>query len=105
MNEFKEYKDLSCIEKLNLYRNKYFSDGNSTEQGIIANAINEIFCIIQSAKIAKIEAYKEFAHKLDACATSLIGIGMCDFVTMEQVSLVLKQLTEKALEEEKNDDN
>ena len=35
---------------LNCYRNKYYTDGNSTEQGIIANAINDILPILVSLK-------------------------------------------------------
>lgn len=37
-----EYENMSSVEKLNFYRNKYYSDGNATEAGIIANAINDI---------------------------------------------------------------
>lgn len=38
-----EYNGLTAVEQLNLYRNKYYSDGNATEKGIIANAINDVF--------------------------------------------------------------
>lgn len=38
-----EYNGLTATEQLNLYRNKYYSDGNATEKGIIANAINDVF--------------------------------------------------------------
>lgn len=37
-----EYNGLTAAEQLNLYRNKYYSDGNATEKGIIANAINDV---------------------------------------------------------------
>lgn len=37
-----EYNGLTAVEQLNLYRNKYYTDGNATEKGIIANAINDI---------------------------------------------------------------
>lgn len=37
-----EYNALSAIEKLNLFRNKYYNDGDRTEKGVIANAINEV---------------------------------------------------------------
>lgn len=37
-----EYNGLTSAEQLNLYRNKYYTDGNATEKGIIANAINDI---------------------------------------------------------------
>lgn len=37
-----KYNGLTAVEQLNLYRNKYYSDGNATERGIIANAINDV---------------------------------------------------------------
>ena len=46
-----EFKSLSnrglttkqkTLEILNIYRNFYYTDGNNTERGIIANAINDI---------------------------------------------------------------
>lgn len=40
MNE--EYKNMTSMEIVNLYRNKYYNDGNNTEQGVVANAINDI---------------------------------------------------------------
>lgn len=36
------YNGLTAAEQLNLYRNKYYSDGNATEKGIIANAIDDV---------------------------------------------------------------
>lgn len=33
---------MSAIEILNLFRNKYYNDGNETELGVVANAINEL---------------------------------------------------------------
>lgn len=36
------YNKLPAIEQLNLFRNLYYTDGNDTEKGIIANALNEI---------------------------------------------------------------
>lgn len=46
--EAQEYGNMSALEKLNFYRNKYYSDGNATEAGIIANAINEILPLYHS---------------------------------------------------------
>lgn len=40
--QIKEYEDMTSMEKLNFFRNKYYADGNSTENGIIANAINDV---------------------------------------------------------------
>lgn len=37
-----DYRNLTTIEKLNFFRNKYYNDGNNTENGIIANAINDV---------------------------------------------------------------
>ena len=37
-----EYDRLDAVERLNLFRNKYYTDGNSTENGAVANAINDV---------------------------------------------------------------
>ena len=34
--------DGATLAVLNCYRNKYYADGNHTEQGIVANAINDV---------------------------------------------------------------
>lgn len=34
--------DGATLAVLNCYRNKYYTDGNNTEQGLVANAINEV---------------------------------------------------------------
>lgn len=49
MNKEKHIDDMD-LAVLNCYRNKYYTDGNSTEQGIIANAINDILPILVSLK-------------------------------------------------------
>lgn len=82
MTETEMYRNLPTNEQLNLYRNKYFTDGNATENGIIANAINDMLVeinrlydtceskdkLIKSLNKcyanAKLEAYKEFAEWL-----------------------------------------
>ena len=38
----KAYEDLTSNQQLNLFRNLYYNDGFSTENGIVANAINDI---------------------------------------------------------------
>lgn len=38
----KEYEGLTPVEKLNLYRNRYHAEGNATENGIIADALNDL---------------------------------------------------------------
>lgn len=42
MNDIKAYEGLTANQILNLFRNLYYNDGNATEKGIIANAINDI---------------------------------------------------------------
>ena len=37
------YDGLSPIKQLDLFRNLHYADGKATQNGIIANAINEIF--------------------------------------------------------------
>jgi hypothetical protein len=37
-----DYNGMTAVEKLNHYRNYYHTDGDNTEAGVIANAINEI---------------------------------------------------------------
>ena len=37
-----EYSRMTAVEKLNKYRNCYYTDGDNTEAGVIADAINEI---------------------------------------------------------------
>jgi hypothetical protein len=41
--ELKVYDGLTPRQQLNLFRNLYYNDGNATEHGIIANAINDCF--------------------------------------------------------------
>ena len=38
----KAYEGLTPIRQLNLYRNLYYKDGNATERGVVANAINAL---------------------------------------------------------------
>ncbi len=45
-----EYLGLTPIEILNIYRNKYYNDGNATEKGIVATAINDILPEIERIK-------------------------------------------------------
>ena len=37
-----DYNGMTAVEKLNYYRNYYHADGDNTEAGVIADAINEI---------------------------------------------------------------
>lgn len=49
MNKQIEEMDLVV---LNCYRNKYYSDGINTEQGVVADAINKVLPILVSLKNA-----------------------------------------------------
>lgn len=46
MAEISEYEGLDTLEQLNFFRNQFYMEGNATERGIIANAINEVLPII-----------------------------------------------------------
>lgn len=37
-----DYSNMTSMEKLNYFRNLYYADGNTTENGIIANALNDV---------------------------------------------------------------
>ena len=84
--------DMSEIEILNYYRNLYYTEPQVTERGIVANAINDMFDLINRQKSEierykryyyqheydkwekriKAEAYKEFAEKLQAFCKGII---------------------------------
>ena len=55
-----EYDGMTAIEKLNYFRNLYYAEGNNTEKGIIANALNEIL-----SQYAKEEQKKEQENIID----------------------------------------
>lgn len=37
-----DYSNMTAADKLNYFRNLYYADGDTTENGIIANALNEV---------------------------------------------------------------
>lgn len=54
-NELKVYDGLTARQQLNLFRNLYYNDGNATEYGIIANAINDFFAdVVPKSEVEKI---------------------------------------------------
>ena len=68
------YDELTAIDQLNFYRNRYYNDGNATEKGIIANALNEILPQFARQKVeierlngrlAELEGYIEESEKDD----------------------------------------
>lgn len=46
----KEQIDGATLAVLNCYRNKYYAEGNNTEQGVVANAINDVLPILVELK-------------------------------------------------------
>lgn len=42
--------DGATLAVLNCYRNKYYAEGNDTEQGIVANSINDVLPILVDYK-------------------------------------------------------
>lgn len=92
-------ENMSAIEILNYYRNLYYTESQVTERGIVANAINDMFDLINRQKVeierlegstvvnnimesqrikreAKAESYKEFAKLLiDKASKGLIHVS------------------------------
>lgn len=46
MEEKKLTDEEKAIEELNNYRNRFYAEPQGTERAIIANAINDVFCLI-----------------------------------------------------------
>ncbi len=77
MSKEKQIDDMT-LAALSCYRNKYYADGNSTEQGIIANAINDVLpalvslrkenCRKQSEGEWKDRYNGKYANQLYACS-------------------------------------
>lgn len=59
--ELNELSELTPIEILNYFRNRYYNDGNSTENGIVANALNDIMprMIVPPVKVGQTVWYIE----------------------------------------------
>ena len=57
-NELKAYDGLTSRQQLNLFRNLYYNDGNATEYGIIANAINDYFTadVVPKSEVDRLQA-------------------------------------------------
>lgn len=65
MGDFaEETKDMSSVEILNYYRNLYYREPNTTEQGIVAWAINDILPKYVNEQEMKVKAIDEFAERL-----------------------------------------
>lgn len=85
--ELKVYDGLSPIQQLNLYRNLYYNDGNATEHGIIANAINDILPVVRKS------IGKEVIRALECCAN-----GECDECPYQESSPCKEYLNNAALD-------
>lgn len=67
MGDFaEETKDMSSVEILNYYRNLYHAEPNTTEQGIVAWAINDILPKYVNEQEIRAKVIDEFAEKVIA---------------------------------------
>lgn len=56
--------DGATLAVLNCYRNKYYTDGNSTEQGLVANAINEVLPTLVELKNGGYRKTEDIAREI-----------------------------------------
>ena len=80
--------DMTAIEILNYYRNLYYAEPQITERGIIANAINEIFNLInrQRAEIERLKECPKCVYEYVGEITEYCVQGPCpNFKTVEQI--------------------
>ena len=87
MDELKIYDGLSAIDKLNFYRNQYYQDGNSTEAGIIANAINEIL-----PEHIKKRRFEFFNNSLTLYEINVVRRLIVEGLSNEQILNALKEM-------------
>lgn len=93
MNE--EYKNMTSTEILNLYRNKYYNDGNNTEQGIVANAINDIlphYVRMLAEKTGVVN--HDFDKRISTMAEANVILGNMVKAKDEEIDKLRKQLEE-----------
>lgn len=80
--------DMSEIEILNYYRNLYYTEPQVTERGIVANAINDMFDLInrQKAEIERLKECPKCVYEYDGEITEYCVQGPCsNFKTVEQI--------------------
>lgn len=87
MTDIKAYDGLSAAQQLNLFRNLHYNDGNATENGIIANAINDILPVVRKP------VGKEVIRALECCAN-----GECDECPYQDDSPCKEYLNNAALD-------
>lgn len=75
------------LATLNCFRNKYYSDGNATENGLVANSINAVLPILVSVKNGdyrkQSEVAKEIFEKIDRITMQYLDDK--DYTTGEMV--------------------
>ena len=49
----KDYEGMTAQEILNFFRNKYYTEGNNTESGLVANALNEVLPKLNLPKVGE----------------------------------------------------
>lgn len=94
MNE--EYKNMTSAEILNLYRNKYYNDGNNTERGIVANAINDIlphYVRMLAEKTGSVS--HDFDKRVVSMAEANIILGNMVKAKDEEIARLRKKLGER----------
>lgn len=93
MNE--EYKNMTSMEIVNLYRNKYYNDGNNTEQGVVANAINDILphYVRMLAEKAGVVNH-DFDKRISTMAEANVILGNMVKAKDEEIDKLRKQLEE-----------
>ena len=58
------YIDGATLAVLNCYRNNYYADGHSTEQGLVANCINEVLPILLAVKNGEYQMVSEISKEI-----------------------------------------
>lgn len=80
--------DMSEIEILNYYRNLYYTEPQVTERGIVANAINDMFDLInrQRAEIERLKECPKCVYEYDGEVMEYCVQSPCsNFKTIEQI--------------------
>lgn len=53
--------ELPPLDKLNYFRNLYYTEGNNTERGIIANALNEVLPYLTQDILEQLQKRYEYS--------------------------------------------
>lgn len=94
--------DMSEIEILNYYRNLYYTEPQVTERGIVANAINDMFDLInrQRAEIERLKECPKCVYEYDGEVMEYCVQSPCsNFKTIEQIKAeAYKEFAERLCE-------